>query len=34
MTMIVFVVVGVLAAFMWIVDSGLAWLFYDVVLGR
>ncbi len=34
MTMIVFVFVGVLAAFMWIVDSGLAWLFYDVVLGR
>ena len=34
MTLIVFVFVGVLAAFMWIVDSGLAWLFYDVVLGR
>jgi len=34
MTGIVFVFVGVLALFMWLVDSGLAWLFYDVILGR
>lgn len=33
-TGIVFLFVGVLALFMWVVDSGLAWLFYDVVLGR
>lgn len=33
-TGVVFLFVGVLALFMWIVDSGLAWLFYDVVLGR
>lgn len=34
LTGIVFVFVGVLSLFMWVVDSGLAWLFYDVVLGR
>jgi preprotein translocase subunit SecE len=34
MTLIVFAFVGVLAAFMWVVDSGLSWFFYDVVLGR
>jgi len=34
LTGIVFLFVGVLALFMWVVDSGLAWLFYDVVLGR
>lgn len=33
-TGIVFLFVGVLALFMWVVDTGLAWLFYDVVLGR
>ncbi|WP_297574183.1 preprotein translocase subunit SecE [uncultured Deefgea sp.] len=33
-TAVVFLFVGVLALFMWAVDSGLAWLFYDVVLGR
>ena len=33
-TGVVFLFVGVLALFMWVVDSGLAWLFYDVVLGR
>ncbi len=33
-TGVVFLFVGVLALFMWLVDSGLAWLFYDVVLGR
>ena len=34
LTGVVFLFVGVLALFMWVVDSGLAWLFYDVVLGR
>lgn len=33
-TGIVFVFVGVLSLFMWVVDSGLAWVFYDLVLGR
>jgi len=33
-TGVVFLFVGVLALFMWVVDTGLAWLFYDVVLGR
>ncbi|WP_148714528.1 preprotein translocase subunit SecE [Chitinolyticbacter meiyuanensis] len=33
-TGVVFLFVGVLALFMWAVDSGLAWLFYDVILGR
>ena len=33
-TGVVFLFVGVLALFMWAVDSGLAWLFYDIVLGR
>ena len=33
-TGVVFLFVGVLALFMWLVDTGLAWLFYDVVLGR
>ncbi|GAB7129716.1 preprotein translocase subunit SecE [Silvimonas sp. JCM 19000] len=34
MTGIVFLFVGVLALFMWAVDSGLTWLFYGVILGR
>ncbi|GHD69908.1 preprotein translocase subunit SecE [Jeongeupia chitinilytica] len=34
LTGIVFLFVGVLALFMWAVDSGLAWVFYDLVLGR
>ncbi|MDR3412931.1 MAG: preprotein translocase subunit SecE [Formivibrio sp.] len=34
LTGIVFLFVGILALFMWLVDSGLAYLFYDVVLGR
>ncbi|WP_293813630.1 preprotein translocase subunit SecE [uncultured Aquitalea sp.] len=34
MTGMVAVFVLVLALFMWMVDSGLAWLFYDVILGR
>jgi preprotein translocase subunit SecE len=34
MTGMVFVFVAVLALFMWMVDSGLSWLFYDVILGR
>ncbi|WP_268238913.1 preprotein translocase subunit SecE [Silvimonas amylolytica] len=33
-TGIVFAFVGVLALFMWAVDSGLAWVFYDLILGR
>ena len=33
-TGVVFLFVGVLALFMWAVDSGLAWLLYDIVLGR
>jgi preprotein translocase subunit SecE len=33
-TGMVFVFVAVLALFMWMVDSGLSWLFYDVILGR
>ncbi|WP_166642195.1 preprotein translocase subunit SecE [Paludibacterium purpuratum] len=34
MTGIVFLFVAVLALFMWLVDSGLTWLVYDVILGR
>jgi len=34
LTGLVFVFVFVLALFMWGVDSGLSWLFYDVLLGR
>jgi preprotein translocase subunit SecE len=33
-TGMVFLFVTVLALFMWAVDSGLSWLFYDVILGR
>lgn len=33
-TGVVFLFLFVLAVFMWVVDSGLAWLFYDVLLGR
>ncbi|KAF0811292.1 Protein translocase subunit SecE [Andreprevotia sp. IGB-42] len=33
-TGVVFLFVGVLALFMWAVDSGLAWVFYDLILGR
>ena len=34
MTGIVFVFVAVLALFMWLVDSGLTWLIYTVLLGQ
>ncbi|WP_022654471.1 preprotein translocase subunit SecE [Aquaspirillum serpens] len=34
LTGLVFLFVVVLAAFMWLVDSGLSWLFYDVILQR
>lgn len=34
MTLMVFVFVFVLALFMWLVDSSLSWLFYDVLLRR
>ena len=34
MTGIVFMFVFVLAVFMWLVDKGLAWMIYDVFLGR
>ncbi|MEQ6291035.1 preprotein translocase subunit SecE [Vogesella sp. GCM10023246] len=34
LTMLVFVFVFVLALFMWLVDSSLSWLFYDVLLRR
>ena len=33
-TGMVFLFVAVLALFMWLVDSGLSWLVYDVLLGR
>jgi len=33
-TGMVFLFVFVLALFMWLIDSGLSWLFYDVILGR
>ncbi|XZG71036.1 preprotein translocase subunit SecE [Chitinibacteraceae bacterium HSL-7] len=33
-TGVVFLFVGVLALFMWLVDSALAWAFYDLILGR
>jgi preprotein translocase subunit SecE len=33
-TGVVFLFMFVLSLFMWIVDSGLTWLFYDVLLGR
>ncbi|SCK10354.1 preprotein translocase subunit SecE [Vogesella sp. LIG4] len=34
LTMLVFAFVFVLALFMWLVDSSLSWLFYDVLLRR
>lgn len=34
LTGLVFLFVLVLALFMWLVDSGLSWLFYDLILGR
>lgn len=34
MTGLVFVFVLVLALFMWLVDSSLSWLFYDILLKR
>lgn len=34
LTMLVFGFVVALAIFMWIVDGALAWLFYDLFLGR
>ena len=34
LTGVVFLFVLVLALFMWLVDSGLSWLFYDLILGR
>jgi preprotein translocase subunit SecE len=34
LTGLVFLFVFVLALFMWGVDSGLSWVFYDVLLGR
>ncbi|MFD2448854.1 preprotein translocase subunit SecE [Vogesella fluminis] len=34
MTLMVFVFVLVLSLFMWLVDSSLSWLFYDVLLNR
>jgi len=34
LTLLVFVFVFVLALFMWLVDSSLSWLFYDVLLRR
>ena len=34
MTLVVFIFVGVLAVFMWTVDQGLSWVFYDLILGR
>lgn len=33
-TLVVFLFVGVLALFMLIVDQGLTWVFYDLILGR
>lgn len=34
MTGLVFAFVAILATFMWLVDSGLSWLFYDLILKR
>lgn len=34
MTLMVFIFVLVLSLFMWLVDSTLSWLFYDVLLNR
>lgn len=34
LTGLVFLFVLVLALFMWLVDSGLSWFFYDLLLGR
>lgn len=33
-TALVALFVFVLALFMWLIDTGLSWLFYDVILGR
>ncbi|MBE9608966.1 preprotein translocase subunit SecE [Chitinilyticum piscinae] len=33
-TLVVFAFVGVLALFMLIVDKGLTWVFYELILGR
>lgn len=34
LTLLVFAFIVVLAAFMWLVDSALSWVFYDLILGR
>lgn len=34
MTGLVFAFVAILATFMWLVDSSLSWLFYDLILKR
>jgi|APCry1669189534_1035231.scaffolds.fasta_scaffold169191_1 preprotein translocase subunit SecE len=33
-TWIIFLIVFVLALFLWLVDSSLSWLFYTIILGR
>ena len=33
MTMIVFVFVVIMAIFLWLVDQGLQWILYDLILG-
>jgi len=33
MTGVIFAFVVVMALFLWLVDKGLEWLFYDVILG-
>ena len=34
LTGLVFLFVLVLSVFMWLIDSGLSWVFYDLILGR
>ena len=33
-TWIIFIFIIVLGLFLWLVDSGISWLFYNVILGR
>jgi preprotein translocase subunit SecE len=33
-TWIIFIFIIILGLFLWLVDSGISWLFYNVILGR
>ena len=33
-TWIIFIFIVILGLFLWLIDSGISWLFYNVILGR